>query len=217
MQKVGDGASIVLMGSFNPGIFHPAWFEKFELLPATETADAQVEVISNDVALFTMAWVRIEVLGERFVAKTADESKYGPLRDLVVGTFRILEHTPTYQLGMNRELQFQVPTEETWHKIGHQLAPKEHWLKYLKTPGMKSLVMESIRDDERPGVFNFTIRPVLHDPAKPRVVHISVNDHVELGKESTALDACKIIDEDWEGSMARAISIAEGLIMDTAK
>lgn len=215
--KVADGASIVLVGSFNPGIFHPTWFEKQELLPVVETQNAQIEVISNDVAIFVMSWVRIEVLGERFVARTIDESKFGPLRDLIVGTFRLLEHTPVTQVGLNREIEYQLPTEVLWHNVGHKLAPKEPWLPYVKSPGMKSLLMEAQRDDDQAGVLNITVKPVVNIPSKPKTVHIQVNDHVELGDAKTALDACKIIEETWDTSLSRATKISEGLILDTTK
>ncbi|KAF0165945.1 MAG: hypothetical protein FD157_1121 [Rhodocyclaceae bacterium] len=219
IQKAADSASIVLIGSFNPGIFHPAWFEKQMLLPATETDNATIEMISNDIAIFTMAWVRIEVVGERFVAKTADESKFGPLRDLVIGTFRLLEYTPVKQIGMNREIQYRMPNEDSWHCVGHTLAPKESWLPYVKTPGMKSLVIESRRDDDRDGLFNISVKPVLKQPlpAKDWLVEVAFNDHVELGENKTALDACKVLDEDWDKALTRAGSVCLGLISDTAK
>lgn len=217
VHKVADGASIVLVGSFNPAIFHPSWFEKQELLPAIETRDAKIEAISNDLAIFVMSWVRVEVLDGRFVARTNDESKFGPLRDLVVGTFQLLEHTPVLQVGLNREIEYQLPTDDEWHQVGHKLAPKEPWLPFVKSPGMKSVVMEAQRDDDREGVLNITIKPIVNVPSKPRTVHIQVNDHIELGAEKTALDACKIIGESWEASLARAVKIGEGLIFGATK
>jgi hypothetical protein len=219
IQKASDGASIVLVGSFNPGIFQPAWFEKQQLLPATETSSANIEAISNDLTIFTMAWLRIEVVNERFVAKTEDESKFGPLRDLVIGTFRLLEFTPVGQMGLNREIQYRIPTEDAWHSIGHKLAPKEPWLKYVSTPGMKSLTMEARRDDSRDGLFNIIVKPVLKQqlPAKDWLVQVSFNDHVELGADKTALDACHVLEEDWDKSLVRSAAISLGLISETAK
>lgn len=129
MNKIADGVSIVLLGSFNPGIFHPAWFQKEELLPEIEAEAAKIEVISNDIAIFTVAWLRIEAIGDRFVAKTMDESKFGPLRDLVVGMFRLLEQTPITTIGMNREISFELSSDEQWHAVGHALAPKPIWEK----------------------------------------------------------------------------------------
>lgn len=217
VNKVADSASIVLLGSFNPGIFHPAWFQKQELLPQVEAEAAKIEVISNDIAIFTVAWLRIEATGDKFVARTTDESKFGPLRDLVVGMFQLLEQTPVNMIGMNREISFELASVEQWHAVGHALAPKELWLKYVKEPGMKSLLMESRRDDERHGQFNISVKPT---PLKPCAVTVEFNDHIvfkgdEKGDEiHTAGEACKAIEEDWEKSLGRSWTVSNGLISD---
>src|SRR5687767_12874321 len=40
-----NGMSIVLIGNFNPAIFHSAWFAKFGLLPEEESSDIENQVI----------------------------------------------------------------------------------------------------------------------------------------------------------------------------
>ena len=208
-----------MIGSFNPAIFQPTWFQKQGLLPETETVSANIETISNDISIFKISWVNIEVLGERFVARTSDESKFSPLRDLVIGTFRLLEHTPVRQMGLNREIRFSLPTEEAWHTIGHTLAPKDCWQPLVKTPGMKSLMMESERDDSRDGIFNIGVKPVLNrpPPLKHWLVEVSFNDHIELGAEKTGLDACAVLEEDWDRSMSRAERISSALITKASR
>lgn len=219
IEKVADTATVVLIGSFNPAIFQPAWFQKQGLLPETETSSANIETISNDISIFAMSWVRIEVLGERFVARTSDESKFSPLRDLVIGTFRLLEYTPVRQMGLNRESHYSLPTEDAWHRVGHTLAPKRHWDPFVKAPGMKSLMIEAQRDDDRDGLFNIGVKPVLNrpQPLKNWLVEVSFNDHIELGTDKTGLDVCTVLEADWERSMSRAERIASALITDTSK
>lgn len=218
IDKAADIATIVMNGSFNPSIFHPVWFEKNGLIPSTETENAQIDTISNDIAIFTMSWVRIEVIAERFIAKTTDESKFGPLRDLVLGTFRLLEFTPCYQLGLNRTIHFKFPNEDSWHAVGHALAPKKHWEKYLNHPGMKTLTIEAKRPDDYDGTINITVRPVLTHPLPVRewIAEVSVNDHYDLGENETVVKACSIIDSQWSNSFTKAIDIANGIIQDTA-
>ncbi len=160
LNKISDSATIVLLGSFNPGIFHPAWFEKNGLLPQSETKDAKIDMVSNDVAIFTMSWVRIEVMGDRFVFRTIDESKFGPLRDLAIGVFQLLEFTPIKQIGINREIKYEMPNIDAWHSVGHTLAPKEYWSTYVKSPGMNSLTIRAERDDARKGMLNVTVSPL---------------------------------------------------------
>lgn len=214
MNKIADSVSIVLLGSFNPGIFHPAWSQKEKLLPEIEAESAKIEAISNDIAIFTVAWLRIEAIGDRFVARTMDESKFGPLRDLVIGMFQLLEQTPVTMIGMNREVSFELSSAAEWHAVGHALAPKNIWEKYIKEPGMRSLAMESRRDDARLGKFNITVKPT---PLKPYAVAVDFNDHIDVKVDdiyTTAGEVCKIIGEDWEKSLDRSLLIARELISD---
>src|SRR5688500_7723584 len=88
------GMSIVMVGSFNPAIFHSAWFTKFGLLPEEEASDVQQQVILPDFAQFTLAWLQAQVTPERFQLSTTDPESFNLLRDLAIGTFRILEHSP---------------------------------------------------------------------------------------------------------------------------
>lgn len=50
-----NGASIVLLGSFNPCIFQPQWFVSQNLLPKSESDKADVKVISPEVSQFDIA------------------------------------------------------------------------------------------------------------------------------------------------------------------
>lgn len=210
-KKIGDNASIVLIGSFNPAIFHPLWFQNVALAQAKEAKGAEVEIITPDVSIFKMNWLHIHVIRDRFFALTLDESQYGPLRDLVVGTFRILEHTPVKQMGLNRAIQYDVETEERWHSVGHALAPKEIWNKHIKQPGMKALSIEGLRNDEHKGVINVTVRPVI---GRKNGVEIATNSHFEFDEKTMAIDVMKIVEEDWEKTLEYSLKLAQGVISD---
>ena len=209
MNRIADHASIVLVGSFNPMIFHPIWFEKQGLLPAGETDNSKIEVVSSDVAIFTVPWLRVEVLRERFVIRTSDESKFGPLRDLALGALRLLEHTPVSQLGMNRDLAFSLESAEEWHAVGHKLAPKAVWAPHLNVPGMVSLTMRGERKDGRDGSVNVTVKSE-NNPAN--TVSLACNDHFQLAANSTALQAVHIIENGWDQSMETSSVLSHDLI-----
>lgn len=210
MNKLSDIASIVLIGSFNPGIFQPSWFEAKGLIQGIETEGAKIEMISNDIAIFTLAWLRIEVVGERFTARTSDESKFGPLRDLVAAVFQLLEHTPIRNIGLNREITFELDSEDAWHRVGHTLAPKNIWNKYVKTPGLMHLMIKAEREDDRDGAVNVQVRPSLL--ARKSVI-CDVNDHIDIG-DGTGLDASEIIQNEWDKSQERALKIISGVVFD---
>lgn len=217
MNKVVDTASIVLIGSFNPGIYHPAWFQKQELLQDVEIEKPVIEIINNDIAIFTAAWLRIEVTGSKFIAATEDESKFNPLRDLVIGTFRLLDQTPIQVIGMNREIGFELCSLDEWHEVGHALAPKNIWQKIslIHDPGMLSLVMQSNRKDEYEGKFNVTVKPLFK---KQNTVSVAFNNHIELKKNDndllTAEKACEVIEAEWEKSLSHSLKVATQLIQE---
>jgi hypothetical protein len=44
------GVEIVLVGSFNPKIFHPAWFAAQKLISQEAADESNVEVVTNDIS-----------------------------------------------------------------------------------------------------------------------------------------------------------------------
>ncbi len=61
-----EGASIVVIGNFNPAIFHPLWFKVNGLLVGAEAETAELDVVSSEITSFTTKWCRVQVLTERF-------------------------------------------------------------------------------------------------------------------------------------------------------
>ena len=88
-----EGASIVMIGSFNPAIFQPRWLELQHLIRTDEADNAKITTIQAQVADFSTEWFQLQVLQQRFMMITKDPRQYGPLRDLVMGMFAILAHT----------------------------------------------------------------------------------------------------------------------------
>lgn len=87
----------------------------------------------------------------QFIASTADVPSFKPLHDLVVGTFRLLRHTPVGKLGINYGAHYQMDSEEQLHELGGRLAPQDDWTDLLTSPKMKTLIMESERTDSENG------------------------------------------------------------------
>lgn len=83
---------IVILGDFNPAIFHPAWFAMQELVRPQEADAAEIQLVHPDATIFQIDWGRIHVMRERFQARTSQESYFEPLRDLVIGVFTLLSH-----------------------------------------------------------------------------------------------------------------------------
>jgi hypothetical protein len=111
-----DGASIVVLGSFNPKIFQPFWFANQGLIRPEEAEKAELAVVHPEISAFNLGWVAVQVSNDRFTASTLKDPVL--MRDFVLGTFQILEHTPVRLMGMNRDLHYTLDTEDDWHRLG---------------------------------------------------------------------------------------------------
>lgn len=205
-----QGMSIVLVGSFNPKIFHPAWFAAQSLIRETEAEQANIQVITPAIAQFDLDWMRLQVVQERFIVETVQEPYYEILRDLVIGTFKLLSHTPIVMLGINTHQHFRMRSEEEWHALGNALAPKEKfWTPVLKKPGMKNLTIQGQRPDEYQGHIQVTVEP--STKIKPGT-HIFINDHYEVKDESGCKAITDILNATWVESKRRAEELITYLV-----
>lgn len=202
--------SIVLIGSFNPAIFHPAWFARHGLIRDDEAGTAHVEIVHDDVVSLSLGWALVKAEQKRFVLQ-ATEALEAPelLRDLAIGTFEILSHTPIRRMGINDHVHFEVASEEKWHSIGHEIVPQKNWNDVLQNPGMRSATVEGERPDGYKGCVRVTVEP---SAKMSPGVFASVNDHFELDVEKDedveGSDAIlEILKDAWEPSLARSKQI----------
>ncbi|MCK5615457.1 hypothetical protein KAR91_77050 [Candidatus Pacearchaeota archaeon] len=200
---------IVLIGDFIPKIFHPNWFVYQKLLGKEEGESADIEIIHNDLVIFNIDWLRLEVTRNRIVASARLDQYYEVLRDLIYGTFVILSHTPLRMLGINNYYEYMVSSSEDWHLLGDILAPKDIWFKVLDKPGLKSLTIEgknASTEDYR------SMYSITSGPSKEKLsFKISTNYHFELIStvenvvESNKI--LKILADEWASSQERAKNI----------
>ena len=202
-----DGSSIVVLGSFNPAIFHPLWFKTNQLIRPEEADDAKLEVTHPAVSIFSLEWFKLQVDMERFIVETTDKSNFGPISDLVLGTFSILDHTPVRALGINRVMHFKMDSREKWHAFGHMIAPKEVWQGVMERPGLRSLTMEDPRDDPM-GFTRVRIEPSKRiDPG----IFIEINNHYEI-KDNNIQNILNMLKVSSKEVLLKAESIANYLI-----
>jgi hypothetical protein len=173
---VQNGLSIVAVGDFNTRIFQPAWFSSQKLISEME-ANAPTELfVSDQLATFRLPWLLLRVIPKEFVALTVQDSHFEPLRDLVIGTFRLLRHTPITQLGINVEQHYLFENVEEWNNFGHKLAPKALWKESFKDPGLLAMTMQEKagRTGGPPGTTNVDVQSsVFFRPG----VFFRVNNH----------------------------------------
>ena len=173
--------AVVLTGEFNPAIFHPAWLAQNELVAPEEAETVNEVICTNEVSTFVLDGVHMQVERQRFGLTTEDESKAVWLRDLTVGIFSILEHTPLKAIGFNQDIRYALDSEEMWHAIGDRLAPKPCWEGILESPGMLGVFMRGKRSDCAADRIDIRVQPA---PGLTNGVYVGFNQHYNLATES---------------------------------
>ncbi len=212
--------SIVLIGSFNPAIFQPAWFAAHDLIPSdkNKVPSATLNVSHPEITDFSVAGhggtesFHLQVIPQRLVLTTLSTAFYDSLRDLALGTFRILSHTPIAKMGINRAFHFEMPSKDAWNSVDDRLAPKNDWRKVLKEPGLIGLTIQGQRADNYKGYIQVKLEP----SAKFQYgVFVEVNDHFEVAKMEN-LQGCteltEILANVWQASMSQAEKIARAVV-----
>jgi hypothetical protein len=116
-------SSIVLLGNFNPAIFHPEWFERFKILPSQEIQWAEGNkpkiselqskggkirmeevppiLVRPDRAILMFPSLKIDVKPGKYECITEQRKDFSTLKDVTVKILTILPHTPVDWLGIN--------------------------------------------------------------------------------------------------------------------
>jgi hypothetical protein len=208
-----DSASIVIVGSFNPAIFHPMWFKANGLIKPEEADKAKVEIITPMISVFGVEWFKLLVEGQKFVIQTENETHFELLSDLVMGTFSLLEHTPVVAMGLNRSMHFKMDSEESWHAFGDKITPKEIWQGVLEKPGLLSLVMQGPKQKpNQKSEKHVSVRVESSKRTMPGIL-IDVNNHFEI-KDNDLQKVLSILKESWRDVLTNSRKIADQIIKE---
>jgi hypothetical protein len=208
-----EEASIVLVGSLNPAIFHPEWLLRNDLITQDDLKGANTEIVHRDLSKFSLDWLTIDVTRDKFIARTNDPSKFSPLKDLMISVLKILEHLPIDKMGMNVTRDYKIDDETLWHKVGDNLAPKAFWNDLPQRVGLTSMNVNSPRDDDLKGEINVGVVSIIKDY---KGVRFTFNSHIELkyteNEKEIVQDAASIILKHWENTLSFAIKTCDNIL-----
>ncbi len=146
-----SSCSIVLIGLFNPAIFHPAWLKAKNIHPEVDESPTNLKVVHNDFAEFDIGTYSYAVERKRFLIETT-VAPWVQIADKTRAIFgKHLIHTPVTAFGINRSIHFELPSSQARVALGRKIAPVEPWGSFGKdisketdpslTGGMTKLVM----------------------------------------------------------------------------
>jgi hypothetical protein len=208
-----QGASVVVLGSFNPRIFEPLWLSSQNLVAEEEAMAAERELIDKEFARIVLPWATLVVLGERLQVESSGEIvSPSQVCDLVIGVLRLLPHTPVTVISIQHAAHVELTSEEQWHAVGHTLAPKEVWKGILDRPGMLDFAMYGVRPDELEGAIKVRIQP-------SQIVHpglfINVNDEFLMDEQEKNFEparcAADLLERLWPDAEKRVDTIRTSL------
>jgi hypothetical protein len=222
-----DGVTIVLIGHFNPMIFHPIWFSEQGIFSPDEVKNASIEIVHPEISVFKIEWLSVRVEKSRFIA----ESRMPPLirvADFIVSTFGDnLIHTPVGHIGINRTVHFKTTLDKI-DKVGKTLAPHYAWGDWgreIEGPdraknqpndkhgGLRLIVMEQRNlEDRYKGHIQAKVEPStkLLDG-----ITVDINDHYEIENGSNVIgckEAISIVKNNFEKSIYRSEKIIDHIM-----
>lgn len=221
-KKVGEDSSIVLIGSFNPSIFHPEWFIRHNIVDPWpyEANQSQSLATIKDLAQFDFKdHKKLQVMLNKFTLRTYRESEFLTLKDIVSETFLLLNETPVKQMGLNRVKVIQIQNKDLWSSFGKAFATHSPWLSsapYIsELPaekqmelGLMNLTMQLPRNDELAGYIQATIKA---ENLQARTLSILINSHIEI-EDNLATTAIDHLEDKWEETMHLSNGIIDRLI-----
>ncbi|MYB34108.1 MAG: hypothetical protein F4X92_03065 [Gammaproteobacteria bacterium] len=197
-QPESIACSIVLLGQFNPAIFHPAWLEA-KGIETLGTAAYDGDLLTHrDVASFSIDDRSYHVRPDRFQIETP-APPWVTILDITIKIFaEHLMHTPITAFGVNRTVHFRLSNISSRIKLGRMLAPIEPWGEYGQgmvtddvglTGGLQSLVMRQINPvpDEYSSETSVTIEP-----------SVKISDHTGVYMHVNCHHALKTCRENME-------------------
>lgn len=225
-----DNVSVVLLGSFNPGIFQPAWFAQHGMIGDKEAENpGDMLQLKDQVVTFRVGMFGLNVQPDRFDITSLDDP-HEHIKDLVVSCFgEYLPHTPVSALGINRNVHFEVGNFEIRDYVGSRLAPKDAWGEWGKEiekahdetidkrGGMLSITMlqNNLQLDGYKGSVQAKVEPSNRIEGNAGIF-IHVNNHFELTDEEKpvqgASSAVEALEAHWETSMNRARMIVDQIM-----
>lgn len=196
--------AIVLVGDINPMIFQPYWLALKGLIQESESENASVQIIHNEIVKFNLDWASFEINRKRFQIRTTNESHFLVAKDIVISIFKILKHTPLEHLGINSIFHYSFEAKD-YLEVGKRLAPFNNWEGIMEDPRLMELEMkEQPRKDSYDGHYLIRVSP--SELIQTNGVSININDHFKNNSKPAKGSEyiLSILSDNWANSIEKS-------------
>mgnify|MGYP004485983465 FL=1 len=189
--------SIVLIGDFNPAMFHPEWFTKNDIISQEECdfAKSQTQsvplIVTSQLTMFKTSQLNVKIETKRFQV-VCEKEPFVTLKDFITKTFENLGGYIITAYGINYSAHYNVNSLDLYQTIGDNLAPKKYW-EYLledeisgseRKSGLTSIQMQKMKADNS-GFLSIVLQPSVC--IKPGVF-IGCNNHTNVSDEDSTAE-----------------------------
>ena len=220
-------SSIVLLGNFNPVIFHPEWFDRFKILPSHETQWAEGEkpkitevpfkdkkiviqevpaiMVRPDLAELQFPSITLRVNPTRFQCQTLEREKFNLVREVTTKIFTLLSHTPIEALGINfhGHCKFADDSDKILKSL---FAKREESFQKIFEGGYQVEGQFVFQRRGQRGAVRFEVSKKMDGG-----IYIGSNFHSEI-ETHTADQVIQLIDENYEKDLEEVLTIVRNLI-----
>lgn len=220
-----EEVTIVVIGSFSPGIMNQHWLAYHDIISKEEADEARVTLTHPQVSQIDLGWGKF-FANENRVQIATTQSPWIRAGDFIV---KLLSEAapgqPVTALGINVSTHYSLGFIER-EDIGQRLAPREFWGEWgtkLKNPdptnpknGLTTITMR--QGSDLPNKFNkyVDVRISASDEIKPSGIEIYINDHYTFQDDPdsslSSQVAWKELTDQFEASLNRSHSIIDGII-----
>ena len=213
MNFVDGFYSVVLLGGFNPMIFHPFWLLQKKLISEVDVTEKKIFVNDQISTYHVGDWLDMTVTRERCEFKIKKAERVVMMRDLIVGTLNALSEMPIMAIGINRGGVYNLTDEKAYYEFGAKLAPLNMWEPSFHDPRLRNIAIEDLGSDN----FKDKRRMIQIKPAvvkdAPYCVDVNINNHYDLvNVGQTVVKALTVLTENLDQDYETFESIVYGLV-----
>lgn len=193
-QILTEFHSIVLIGGFNPMIFHPFWMLQKGLIAEKDVTKDKI-LVHDQLSRFAIGdWLEFTVNKKRCEFKAMSKDNVVLMLDLIKGMLNALPEIPIMAIGINRGRVIKLDNEDDYYKVGVKLAPLNIWNDSFKNPRLRTIAIEDTKSED----FDGTSRCIIIKPAEidnvQYAIDVNMNNHYDLETQNV-VSALSVIEE----------------------
>lgn len=203
--------SVVLLGRFEPLIFHPLWMLKKGLIPESDVVSKEI-FINTQVSQYPIGdWMQMTVTQGRCEFKIQKPERVVLMKDLIIGTLNALPEIPIFAMGINRGNIIDLGDAESHYKFGAKLAQLDIWNDCLQTPRLRDIIIEDAEGNDDEGVRRrMQIKPAEQE-GLTYGIDVNLNNHYHTRHRQNVAFAIQTLDANLQSDIERYDAILNSI------